>query len=195
VQAALPAPRPHACEAPFSSSGGALAAPASVCRKAPAPVCWKRRISPRSKRPESQQANENIHIVPEKNIGPPWSWLIRWLFPVLRIEESFTAPAPGLAVNFWTGGPPQVHTIRDVSATGLYVVTAERWVSGTQVRLTLTNTDSEEQPLSARSPWKRGQSAGHDGVGLEFVLQEAQKLRRGRPSTFSGVDSKQLDQF
>jgi len=148
-------------------------------------------------RPESQQANENIHIVPEKNIGPPWSWLIRWLFPgPPDRRRASRRPAPGLAVNFWTGGPPQVHTIRDVSATGLYVVTAERWYPGTQVRLTLTNTDSEEQPAERSITVEaRAIRWGNDGVGLEFVLQEAQKLRRGRPSTFSGVDSKQLDQF
>jgi hypothetical protein len=78
----------------------------------------------------------------------------------------------------------------------LYVVTAERWYPGTVVRLTLTNTDSEEQPAE-RSITVEAKAIrwGNDGVGLEFVLQNAQKLRRGQPSTFDGADSKQFDQF
>ena len=148
-------------------------------------------------RPESHQAHENINIEPGKKIRPPRSWLIRWLFPgPPNRRKASRSPAPGLTVNFWTGGPPQAHSIRDVSATGLYVVTAERWYPGTQVRLTLTNTGSEEQPAE-RSITVEAKTIrwGNDGVGLEFVLQNAQKLRRGQPSTFDGVDRKRLDQF
>jgi hypothetical protein len=148
-------------------------------------------------RPESHQAHENINIEPGKKIRPPRSWLIRWLFPgPPNRRKASRRPAPGLAVNFWTGGPPQAHSIRDVSATGLYVVTAERWYPGTLVRLTLTNTDSEEQPAERSiTVGARAIRWGNDGVGLEFVLQKAQKLRRGQPSTFGGVDRTQLDQF
>jgi hypothetical protein len=62
--------------------------------------------------------------------------------------------------------------------------------------LTLTNTDSEKQPAERSITVEaRAIRWGNDGVGLEFVLQNAQKLRRGQPSTFGGVDSMQLDQF
>ena len=148
-------------------------------------------------RPESHQAHENILIEPGKNIKPQRSWLIRWLFPdPPDLRKAPRYPAPGLAVYYWTGGPPQAHSIRDVSATGLYVVTSERWYPGTQVRLTLTNTDSEEQPAERSITVEaRAIRWGNDGVGLEFVVQNDQKRRWGQPSTFGGVDSKQLDQF
>jgi hypothetical protein len=148
-------------------------------------------------RPESHEVHANIPIEPGKNFRPPVSWLKRWLFPGPQdLRKASRDPAPGLAAYFWTGGPPRAYGIRDVSATGLYVVTEERWYPGTHVRLTLTNTDSEEQPVERSITVEaRAIRWGNDGVGLEFVLQNARRLHRGQPSSLGGVDRKQLDQF
>jgi hypothetical protein len=79
----------------------------------------------------------------------------------------------------------------------LYVVTEERWYLGTQVRLTLTKANggvkSAERSISVHA---RAVRWGADGVGLEFVLQEPPKPRRGQKAPQAdGADSKQLEDF
>ena len=146
-------------------------------------------------RPESHETHEMVLVEPKKNYRPPESWLERWLLPDPR--KSPRVPAPALAVYFWTGGVPQAHGIRDISATGLYVVTEERWYPGTVVRMTITTTNSVvEQPAGLSiTVQARAVRWGDDGVGLEFVLRNAQKPRREPPLLFDGADSKQFNQF
>ena len=129
-----------------------------------------------------------------KDSRPPQNWLQRWWSPDAR--KAPREPAPGLAAHFWTGGPPMAHTIRDISATGLYVESQERWSPGTLIQMTLTIANSLEPPhLRSITILARAVRLGNDGVGLEFVLQKANKVGRGQPSPFGGADCKQLDQF
>ena len=156
-----------------------------------------------SQTPQALQTQEKLPIEPAgKIIKPQRSWLERWLFPDppeqdLDQRQAPRELAPGLAAYFWTGGVPQAHAIRDVSATGLYVVTEERWYLGTQVRLTLTKANGGE--LSAErsiSVHARAVRSDTDGVGLEFVLQEPPKPRRGQMAPQAdGADSRQLEEF
>ncbi|MGB6690348.1 MAG: PilZ domain-containing protein, partial [Terracidiphilus sp.] len=92
---------------------------------------------------------------------------------------------------YWTGAAPQAHNIRDISSTGLYVVTEERWYPGTLVLMTLQRTDDGEE-VSERSiaVMSRAVRWGEDGVGLQFILPKAQDPRRG-----DGVDRKTLEKF
>src|ERR1700722_13885699 len=53
--------------------------------------------------------------------------------------------APKLAVYYWTGSQPVQHEVRDISPTGLYVLTDERWYPGTIVKMTLQRTDGGEE--------------------------------------------------
>lgn len=152
--------------------------------------------------PQALQAQEKLLVEPaSKTIKPPRSWLERWLFPDPpdQDQNQRQAPrelAPGLVAHFWTGGVPQAHTIRDVSATGLYVVTEERWYPDTLVRMTLTKANGGERPAERSiSVHARAVRRGNDGVGLEFVLQESPKLRRGQTFKADGADSKQLKEF
>lgn len=149
-------------------------------------------------RPEYHETLENILIGPEmKYVGPSRGRLERWLFPdPSDPRKSPRQPAAGLSAHFWTGGPSKANSIRDISATGLYVVNEERWYLGTMVRMTLTKTNSEERPAersitvqTIATRW------GNDGVGLQFVRQNAKKLRQSRPSPLDCVGGKQLDQF
>jgi hypothetical protein len=86
------------------------------------------------------------------------------------------------------------HAIQDISPTGLYVVTEERWYPGTVVRMTLT--DSKE-PTAERSITVNATSMrwGNDGVGLRFVFQDGRELGRGLDHVGGGITKKQLDQF
>lgn len=86
----------------------------------------------------------------------------------------------GLAAYFFTGGDPRAHAIRDISATGLYVLTEERWYPGTVVRMTLTDQGKpgSERSLTVHASVVRW---GNDGVGLQFAD--------------AGPDGRQVTQF
>jgi hypothetical protein len=125
---------------------------------------------------------------------PPRSWLERWWSPDPR--KAPRDVAPGLAAYYWNGSVPKAHGIRDISSSGLYVVTEERWYPGTLVLMTLTRTDCgeevEERSISVQS---RAVRWGNDGVGLKFVLPDADDIKRGHNLLTDGADKKTLDKF
>jgi PilZ domain len=84
-------------------------------------------------------------------------------------------PAPDLEVTFWSGKEQNRARIKDISNTGVYVVTKERWLPGTDVSLTLeskSNVDSRPRPsVQLEATTIRH---GEDGVGLTFVRNQAE---------------------
>ncbi len=148
--------------------------------------------------PESQQADEPL-VQPAVPIQPKRSWLERWLFPDTSGQDKRSGarkPAPGLVAHFWTGGPPKSQPVRDISATGMYVVTEERWYLGTQIRITLTKTLEDGPPGGTvnhghgnRRPL--GQRRRRSGVRSEH----ARKTKRHEPLLSEGADGEQLGQF
>ncbi len=154
--------------------------------------------TPADVQPESPQVHESL-VQPVAPIQPKRSWLERWLFPDTSGQDKRSGarkPAPGLVAHFWTGGPPKSHPVRDISATGMYVLTEERWYLGTQIRITLTKTLDEgsraERSITVMATAVRW---GDDGVGLEFVRSAAGKTRRYEPLPSEGADGEQLGQF
>ncbi|MGA2048766.1 MAG: PilZ domain-containing protein [Terracidiphilus sp.] len=133
-----------------------------------------------------------------KPTTPKRGWLERWLFPEPADprRRAPRKPVAGLTAHFFTGGAPQAHEIRDISATGLYVVTSERWYPGTLIRMTLSKPDIGQAP-SERSITVHAKSVrwGNDGVGLEFVLEAPRKASKYQASPFDPVDSAHLDSF
>jgi hypothetical protein len=128
---------------------------------------------------------------------PKRSWLQRFLNPEPpEPRKSLRDPVDGLVAHFFTGGAPQAHPIRDVSVTGLYVVTTERWYPGTVIRMTLSKPDIGQAP-SDRSITIQARSVrwGNDGVGLQFVVEPARKSNRGPASPMDSVDAEQLSNF
>lgn len=132
---------------------------------------------------------------------PQRSWLERWLFPSSPEgdQDSRGVPReclPGLSAHFWTGGAPQVHSIRDISPNGLYMVTDERWYLGTRVRITLTKTDDQDESAT-RSITVEAEVVrwGNDGVGLSFILHDPRNIRRGELLPSYGADKDKLKKF
>lgn len=82
--------------------------------------------------------------------------------------------ARGLEVSYWTGQEHKRVKIRDISATGVYLLTEDRWLPGTEVQLTLQKRglrERESRPqVRLRAKCVR---AGHDGVGLTFADEPA----------------------
>jgi hypothetical protein len=128
-------------------------------------------------------------IQPEMtDVRPPRGWLERWWSPDPR--KAPRDQAPGLAAYYWTGGRAEPQQVKDISATGLYVVTEERWYPGTLILMTLQITalgpEMQERTICVHS---RAVRYGKDGVGLQFVLQN-----NADPS-MAAADKKALDRF
>ncbi len=122
------------------------------------------------------------------------SWLQRWWSPDPR--KAPRVPTPGLAAYYWNGASPAAHGIRDISSTGLYVVTEERWYPGTLVLMTLQRNDlAEEVAERSIAVQSRAVRWGPDGVGLQFVLPDERDRRRGDAAVLDSVDRKEFERF
>lgn len=91
-------------------------------------------------------------------------------------RRSLRESLPGLIAYFFTGGTPAPHEVRDISVTGMYIITDEGWYPGTVVRVTLTDRD---HPTNDRTFTVNAKAVrrGSDGVGLEFILEKENQLR------------------
>ena len=136
---------------------------------------------------------------PEPSAKKPKNWWQRLLSddpPDPR--EAPREALPGLVAYFFTGGNPVGHGVRDISATGMYVFTSERWYLGTLVRITLTD---QREPTIERSMTLNAKAVrwGNDGVGLQFVLHPPKRSPRSKPLAQAdpkeGVGIEQLKTF
>jgi hypothetical protein len=106
------------------------------------------------------------------------SWFEK-AFPQQAAQQSRAErrPVPGLEAIHWTGSSPGLDIVRNISATGMYLVTRERWPEGevNPVRLVypeLTD-DSPDRQVTLQTKAVRW---GDDGMGLTFILPECMDL-------------------
>jgi hypothetical protein len=128
------------------------------------------------------------------NAKPARGWLSKLLSPDPPDARKATREAlPGLNAFFFTGGAPQAHGVRDISQTGLYVLTSERWYPGTMVRMTLTDCTekSRERSITLNTTVMR---SGDDGVGLRFILEKG-KSREPVDGMSYGASMEQIQEF
>lgn len=181
-----PAPVPLVRQEPKVAA--ALSEPQPAPTEKPETEHPSKQADPRQEKPWMDPARQ-----PAKS---PLGRLGRWLFQGNDDpRHGARRPVEGLAAHFFTGGAPQAHAVRDVSPTGLYVVTAERWYPGTVIRMTLTKpgkgVESAKRSITVQA---RSVRWGNDGVGLEFVL-EAPKSRHGQSNPLDGADREVLGHF
>lgn len=145
-------------------------------------------------KPEAQQMLEMDLADPgTKSARPPKNWLQRWWSPDPR--KAPREQAPGVAAYYWNGEAPKAHEIKDISSTGLYVVTEERWYPGTLILMTLQKTENGEVNTERSiSVHTRAVRWGKDGVGLQFVLP-AGSARDASGQLVSGTDRRELEKF
>lgn len=138
--------------------------------------------------PASDQTIAPLEIAPEPVAQPhpqnqdSWPRRKNWLKRMLSSEPDDKRGAlresiPGLTAFFFTGSAPAPHGIRDISETGLYVLTEERWYPGTVIRMTLTD---QREPTAERSFTVNAMVMrwGNDGVGLHFIFQNKKDRKR-----------------
>jgi len=144
---------------------------------------------------ELAQAHEMSLIEPGiKAVRPPKNWLERWWSPDPR--KAPRESGQGLAAYYWNGATPKAHSVRDISSTGLYVVTEERWYPGTLVLMTLQTTeDGEKTGERSISVMSRAVRWGNDGVGLQFMLPDEKQERKGLNPLTDGVGKKEFARF
>jgi hypothetical protein len=80
--------------------------------------------------------------------------------------------APQLNAYYWNGANAMPHSVRDISSTGAYIVTEERWHSGTILMVTLQSTNEymDARPPLSISVQSKVVRSGIDGVGLTFLF-------------------------
>jgi uncharacterized membrane protein (UPF0127 family) len=82
---------------------------------------------------------------------------------------------PRLIAYDWTGATLVVNGIKDISSTGLYLLTEKFWPLGTMVMLTLQRTDEvDENSEHSITVQLRVTRWAADGIGLVFVQPEVQ---------------------
>jgi hypothetical protein len=189
VRAFVPIPAPAQNPSPAQGSGHLLPWK-DVSRPEPIPIVPSLPLA--SERPVVPSAcatatTENLPppaVLPATQNQESWpkkkkNWLERFLSAEPDDKRAaLREPIPGLTAFFFTGGAPIPHGIRDVSDTGIYVFTEERWYPGTVIRMTLTD---QRQPTAERSFTVNAMVMrwGNDGVGLQFIFQDKKDRRRG----------------
>ncbi len=103
------------------------------------------------------------------------SKLREWLNPVRTPSDrrrSERRYVPGMFAHYFTGGAPKPHQVADISLTGFYLLTEDRWMTGTVIQMTMQKPSRRggKQSITVLSRVVR---RGSDGVGAEFVMPES----------------------
>ena len=95
-------------------------------------------------------------------------WLEKLLVP--DSERADRRPGGSFAAYYWSDGALRQDGVKDISATGVYILTNERWPLGSTVALTLQNAGpletNPERRITTRAKVVR---SADDGIGLAFV--------------------------
>jgi hypothetical protein len=96
----------------------------------------------------------------------------------------------------WTVGSQQFFPVGDISATGFYLLTHERWTPGTMVSMNLERKNPSEQ-CSSDSLSVLAQVVRHDthGMGLQFVMESFVQANIGLSSPGEGTKKESLNKF
>jgi hypothetical protein len=127
-------------------------------------------------------------------MGPIKSWFSSLLSSDQRkVSRRRTPP---LVAYFWDGGNPVAHTVQDISHTGFFLATEERWLLGTLIMMTLQRTSGDtNRPDCSVIVMSKAIRYGEGGVGFAFIPIEpvASSLPTGPGS--HAADRKTLDKF
>jgi hypothetical protein len=98
-------------------------------------------------------------------------WLDKFLKP--DPDRADRRPVRDFAAYRWAGSALKQEAAKNVSSSGVYLLTDVRWQPGTVLTLTLQREGPVELSTKHRiTTQARVVRCGHDGVGLSFVLAE-----------------------
>jgi len=107
---------------------------------------------------------------------PHKSWFEKLMAPDSKRSER--RPTQGFAAYYWTGSEVKQDEVRDISATGVYVVTQQRWPIGSVVSMTLQRVGALVKSERRITMQARAMRYGDDGVGLTFVPPADENARQ-----------------
>lgn len=150
-----------------------------------------------TERREAKRRKFKTESTPSEESAPKQSFskrFVRWLTapptPAKRMR------APEIVAYFWTGGTPQPHRVANISVTGLYLFTKDRWLAGTVIVMNLQWTDSDgTKPGDTIAVLAKVVRSGEDGVGFQFVTSDSIDLLEGQYIPGHGSDRAALDRF
>jgi len=149
---------------------------------------------------KEQVAKPEAATSPSEEEKPPFKIrFLRWLFPEPpsrdrrrgeRLQE------PGLVAYYWTGGSANSYPLGNVSSSGLYLTTDERWLPGTRIVMTLQRNNpaaaTADDTCKVESKVVRW---GDDGVGCEFVESGFFDLNNGEMIEGQKFNREAFEQF
>lgn len=112
-----------------------------------------------------------------------WRWLNNWLADPALPRRAARLAEPRVVAYFWDGAAPAGCQLRDVSMTGAYLYTSERWYSGTIIRLLLQENGTPAADCGCSGTRQsisipaRVVRHGPDGLGLEFLFGTPEEHR------------------
>ena len=80
---------------------------------------------------------------------------------------------PGVIAHYFTGGAPKPNNVADISMSGMYLLTDDRWMPGTMIQMTLQKPCAHGEKKQSINVLSRIIRRGSDGVAAEFVMSEA----------------------
>ena len=131
----------------------------------------------------------------EKANAPLYLRVLRWLFPEVNQRRATRYPTPNLVAYYWTGGAPYSYQVGDMSATGLYLLTKDRWAPGTLIQITLqaqTGRFSADNSICVLSEVVRW---GENGSGFNFILKDYENVLDYGMTPNEAIDRKSIEKF
>lgn len=105
---------------------------------------------------------------------------VKWLTSIFAARDRRRAARHSslpLMAFYWDGGIPVPHPVPDISRTGLFIKTADRWHPRTLLRVTLQKKGRDAaQPEQTITLQCRVVRADADGVGMAYMLAERAEI-------------------
>jgi hypothetical protein len=147
------------------------------------------------KRVAAPPAPERVEQPEEAAEVPKYLRVLRWLFPEVNQRRSRRFSTSNLVAYYWTGGAPFSYQVGDISATGVFLLTKERWAPGTLIQMTLqpqsgkVSNDNSISVLSEVVRW------GENGSGFNFILKDYENVMNYGIQPNEAVDRKSIERF
>jgi hypothetical protein len=131
-----------------------------------------------------------------QNSDPLTIRFLRWLFPDVNQRRARRYPTPGVVAYYWTGGTPYSYHVGDMSATGLFLLTKERWAPGTLIQMTLHRQDGRmNTPDTSICILTEVVRWGENGAGFNFVLSDYDNVIDYGIPAGEATDRKSVERF
>jgi hypothetical protein len=131
----------------------------------------------------------------EAEAAPMFLRFLRWLFPEVNQRRAKRFSTSNLVAYYWTGGAPFSYQVGDISATGVFLLTKERWAPGTLIQMTLqpqngkVSNDNSNSVLSEVVRW------GENGSGFNFILKDYENVMNYGIQPSEAIDRKSVERF